>query len=105
LDTIIDSIYFWIIDKQYKNNKIVILLIDIVSNVVEWTIDHIIWTSSKEYWYCMVSESDNKSWAILPDISWVADAKNALYLIKTKYNMEWKVKLYKFNTDRIAVNI
>ena len=56
------------------------------------------------YWFALVDDH-GATWVILPWTKCVADAKHALYLIKQKYNVQWKVKIYVFTTDRLLVTL
>ena len=84
-----------------KDTKVMTL--DVVTTLFEETnITKIPTTSPKLYWFAIVDES-GKTWVILPWTKGVADAKHALFLIKQKYNVQGKVKIFVFTTDRILV--
>lgn len=104
LSTLIEDLYLWFIEKSKK--KIKILICDVVTIITEITsYENIYSLSPKEYWFAMISIDSNSSWVILPDTFWVADAKNAFSLIKTKYWLKWKVRVYSFQTNRITIQL
>ena len=86
-----------------KNIKVI--TIDVVTTLFEETnIGKIPTISPKMYWFAVVDDHGT-TWMILPWTTWVADAKHALYLIKQKYAIQWKVKIYLFTTDRLIVTV
>jgi hypothetical protein len=99
-----------VITELYKKNIepvqwIKILTLDVVTTVYEETnITKIPTTSPKLYGFALVDDKGN-TWVLLPGTVWVADAKHALYLIKEKYGIQWKVKIYVFTTDRLLVTL
>lgn len=82
-----------------------VLTLDVVTTLYEETnISKIPIITPKLYWFALVDDHGT-NWVILPWTKWVADAKHALYLIKQKYNVQWKVKIYVFTTDRLLVTL
>lgn len=80
-----------------------LITIDIVTSFFEETnITKIPLTSVKQYGFYVIDAS-NKSGVILPNTKGIADAKNALYVIKQKYGITGKVKIFLFTTDRMIV--
>ncbi len=102
IDTTLELLYNWIVkEKEEHINKIII---DIVDKVQMLTDDEqILSTDVKKYWFLIIWKDNDKSWVILPDIEWVADAKHSLSLIKSKYEMSGKVVVYSFTTNRIII--
>ena len=81
-----------------------IVTLDVVTTLFEETnIGKIPSTSPKMYGFAVVDDHGT-TWVVLPGTKWVADAKHALYLIKQKYAIQWKVKIYLFTTDRLILN-
>jgi hypothetical protein len=70
----------------------------------ETNISKIPMITPKLYGFALVDDAWT-SWMILPWTKGVADAKHALFLIKQKYNIKGKVKIYIFTTDRLLVTI
>ena len=80
-----------------------LMTIDIVTSIFEETnIGKIPDTSVRQYGFYVI-DATNKSGVILPNTKGVADAKNALYVIKQKYGITGKVKIFLFTTDRMIV--
>lgn len=100
LEETLQSLYTSYIE-PLKNVKVVTL--DVVTNLFEETnIGKIPTTSPKMYGFALVDDHGT-AWMILPGTKWVADAKHALYLMKQKYTIQGKVKIYVFTTDRLIV--
>lgn len=98
------------VDLLYKNyiasvTWITLLTLDVITTLYEETnITKIPVITPALYWFALVDDHGT-TWVILPWTKWVADAKHALYLIKQKYNVQWKVKIYVFTTDRLLVTL
>ncbi len=88
-----------------KTKGIKLLTLDVVTTLYEETnIGKIPMITPKMYGFALVDDKGN-SGMILPWTKWVADAKHALFLIKQKYNIKGKVKIYIFTTDRLLVTV
>ena len=82
-----------------------VLTLDVVTTVFEETnIGKIPTTSPKLYGFAVIDDHGTTG-IILPGTKWVADAKHALYLIKQKYAIQGKVKIFLFTTDRLLVTL
>ena len=82
-----------------------VITIDVVTTVYEETnITKVPTTSPKLYGFALVDDKGTTG-VLLPGTVWVADAKHALYLIKQKYGIQWKVKIYVFTTDRLLITL
>ncbi len=104
---LIETLFFKYVEqnKTVKNN-ISFFICDIVSQVIEITNPNDVFKASmQEYGVVLVSTDSNKSWVILPNTEWVVDAKHAIFLIKQKENLDGRVNIYAFRTDRIQVNL
>ncbi len=102
LDKTIESLYKAHIEPV---QWIKVLTLDVVTTLYEETnISKIPVITPKLYWFALVDDR-GINWVILPWTKWVADAKHALYLIKQKYAVQWKVKIYVFTTDRLLVTL
>jgi len=100
---LIDSLYYWIAEKQKDFTKLIVIDVmedlEIVSNP-----NDILWSLPSIYWFLVISPDSDKSWIILPNTIWVADAKNALFLIRQKYWLDGKAAIYRFKTQRILIS-
>lgn len=82
-----------------------VITLDVVTTLFEETnIAKIPTTTPKLYGFAIVDDTGD-TWVILPWTKGVADAKHALYLIKEKYWVSGKVKIFVFTTDRILVTL
>ena len=82
-----------------------VVTLDIVTTLFEETnIGKVPTTSPKMYGFAVVDDHGTTG-VIMPGTKWVADAKHALYLIKQKYAIQGKVKIYLFTTDRLLVTL
>ncbi len=80
-----------------------LITIDIVTSLFEETnISKIPMTSVRQYGFYVI-DGTNKSGVILPNTKGIADAKNALFVLKQKYGISGKVKVFLFTTDRMIV--
>ncbi len=101
LGDVIEKLYKWFAEDNLK--KIGLITVDIVTSLFEETnISKIPSTSVKQYGFYVI-DANNKSGVILPNTKWIADAKNALFVLKQKYGISGKVKVFLFTTDRIIV--
>ena len=102
LDSCIDSLYSWVVEDHEKSLKYTV--IDVVDNIQELTNpEDILKTDPQKYWFFLICQDSDDTWAILPNIEWVADAKHALSLVKKKYNLSGKVEVFVFTTNRIVI--
>lgn len=102
LPYLIDDIYYAYIDAH--KDKVALLICDVVTNKIQlFDTKDILGTSPKQYWFYLMSQDGSKSGIILPDMAWVADAKNAIYLLKKKYELSGQVLIYSFTTDRMVI--
>lgn len=101
LKSVTEKLYKGFAEDTIKNTGL--MTIDIVTSLFEETnISKIPEASVRQYGFYVI-DSNNKSGVILPNTKGVADAKNALYVIKQKYGITWKVKIFLFTTDRLIV--
>ena len=101
LDSVIEKLYKGFAEDMLKN--IWLMTIDVVTSLFEETnISKIPTTSVKQYGFYVI-DGNNKSGVILPNTKWIADAKNALFVLKQKYGISGKVKVFLFTTDRMIV--
>lgn len=99
---VLDDIYYAFVDEDIKNTKS--LYVDVIKNLDELVKpDEIFGTDIWEKWLCLISLDGLNSWVMLPWTSWVKDAKSALSYIKQKYELSWKVRIFRFSTDRVVV--
>ena len=101
----IQWIYNWFINSIEK--KVKYIVVDIVKNIVQLNNpDDILSTNIKKFGVVIIWVDKQESWVMLPDVEGVADIRNALYLIKKKFNItDKKVIIYRFETDRFIISI
>ncbi len=87
------------------SKKLKVVVVDVVKNIVQLnSTDDILSTDVSQYWLLIVSNNGEEAWIILPDVKWVSDVKNSLYLIKKKFDIKnKKVIIYRFETERIVI--
>ncbi len=104
IKTQLEWLYNWFLKDIEK--KIKYIVIDIVRNIVQLNnTDDILSTNIKKYGIVIVWVDKDEAGVILPDMEGVADIKNALYLIKKKFDItDKKVIIYRFDTDRIVIS-
>lgn len=101
LGDVIEKLYKWFAEDMIK--KVGLMTVDVVTSLFEETnISKIPTTSVKQYGFYMI-DANNKSGVVLPNTKGVADAKNALYVLKQKYGISGKVKVFLFTTDRLII--
>jgi len=103
MDNLVDTLYYGLMDKI---SWVKIVVVDVVlSYDKETDLQKLLWYDVKQYWFCLISINDQKTWAILPDTKWITDAKQALWYIKQKNWISWNLEIYSFKTDRIVLSI
>jgi len=81
------------------------ICIDVVVEIIEIQDPNELWEMSpEEFWLIIIDQDDDITWVILPNTSWVADMKWALYQIKQKYWIHWKADIAVFRTERIVLS-
>ena len=99
LDSLLDTLYHWLVEK-YKNMSYIV--IDIIIDEEEIAdISKINEISLQEYWLAVITW--DKYGVMLPNTAWVANVTQALQLIKQKDSLHWNAKIVKFHTDRLLV--
>ena len=99
LDSLLDTLYHWLVEK-YKNMSYIV--IDIIIDEEEIAdISKINEISLQEYWLAVIAW--DKYGVMLPNTAWVANVTQALQLIKQKDSLHWNAKIVKFHTDRLLV--
>ena len=88
-----------------KKKELYYFSCDIVSDIIEIKdIQKAFDLSPQEFWFAVMDQEDQNAWIILPNMSWVSDAKSALYYIKQKYHIHGKVEIFAFRTERITIS-
>lgn len=101
LSELLETLYHGLVEK-YKNTKI--LICDIITEVSpETDITKLIGLSPKEYGIFVTTPDGTKSGVVLPATQGVADMKQALFLIKQKYQITGNITMTAFKTQRIAL--
>lgn len=102
MDKLIDTLYYWLMDKI---SWVKIIVVDVVLSYVQETdLQKLLTYSIKDYWFCLISIVDQKTWIVLPDTKWISDVKQALGYIKQKNWISWNVEIYSFKTDRVVLS-
>lgn len=84
--------------------KLTYIVYDVVVDVIEIHDTNDLWEMSpEEFWIIIADKKDDKTWVILPNTSWVADMKWAIYQLKQKYWIHWTVDIAVFRTERVVV--
>lgn len=103
VDQLIDLLYHGLLEK-YQWVKTI--LVDVVTEKTQQTdMQKLITLPITQYGICMISNTDNKSGAMLPNTKWIPDVRTALTNIKQKYQLWGNVSIYTFQTDRITINL
>jgi hypothetical protein len=103
LDNIINDLYYAFVE-EYKN--ISTLVCDIVWEIIDSTDnEELLEVSPWEYGFAVVSENWEVSGVVLPDTEWIIDTKLVLYHIRKKTNIDWNIKVYNFETNRILIKV
>ncbi len=96
-----------LIYKQYIEDKIkgiTYVVVDVVSEITQVKNPEDVFAMSPvEYGFAIVDTDDDLSGVMLPNMSWVADSKSALYSLKQKYWIHGNVEIYVFRTERIVI--
>lgn len=101
LGSVVEKLYKGFAEDMIKN--IGLITVDVVTSMFEETnITKIPLTSVKQYGFYMIDDN-HKSGVILPNTKGIADAKNALFVLKQKYGLTGKVNVFLFTTDRLIV--
>lgn len=83
------------------HTNVSVIAVDVVTSLYEETdVSKITSIAPKLYGFALVDEHATMG-VILPGTVGVADAKHALYLIKQKYTLQGKVKIFVFTTERL----
>jgi len=103
LNQLVELLYHGLLEKE-KNLKVVV--VDIVTESMQETnMQKLMQINPVERWFCLIAvDWSNTSWIILPNTQWVTDVKQALMLVKQKYNLSGNVAIYIFKTDRIVIS-
>ncbi len=103
LDKTIETLRLWIFEKEEKNTKAIVVDI-VIDSFQETDPIKLAQLNMKKHWIFLSNIEKTKSWTILPETVWVADAKHALYVLKQKYTeLNWNVLIRAFTTDRIII--
>lgn len=99
LDSLLDTLYHWLVEK-YKNMSYIV--VDIIIDEEEITdVSKINEISLQEYWIAVIA--GDKYWVMLPNTAWVTAPLQAIQLIKQKDNLQGNAKIVKFHTDRLLI--
>ena len=58
-----------------------------------------------QYWLFLVEWNGQNSWVLLPNTQWATNIKDAVQVIKKKYNLNWQVSAFIFKTRKIVVQL
>jgi len=99
LDSILDTLYHWLVEKHTNISYIVVDIIADEEEIID--ISKINEISLQEYWIAVIT--GDKYWVMLPNTAWVSAPLQAIQLIKQKDNLQWNAKIVKFHTDRLLI--
>jgi len=99
LDSILDTLYHWLVEKHTNISYIVVDIVTKEEELTDW--DNLNEISLDKYWIALITGW--KYWATLPNTQWINNITDALKAIKQKNWLEWNAKIIKFQTDRITV--
>jgi hypothetical protein len=99
LDSILDTLYHWLVEKHTNISYIVVDIVTKEEELTDW--DNLNEIPLDKYWIALIAWW--KYWATLPNTQWINNITDALKAIKQKNWLEWNAKIIKFQTDRITV--
>ena len=100
LDDVLNTIYYWLIDKKPGLQTVVA---DIVTEVKEISdVAEIQTISVKDYGIAVVENM--KSGVLLPNTKWVTDPMQWIQYVKQKNSLSWNAKILTFKTERFVIN-
>ena len=99
----ITLIYNWIIIKEEKNIKHII--IDIVNEVTEQKdVNAFLKMDPKTNWVLLIETKWDKTWVMLPNMKWVTSMTQVVAWIKSKYQLQWDVAISTFTVTELILN-
>ncbi len=102
LREVLDNVYNAHIAERLKD--ISYIVVDIVAEIIAIkNPEEIFAMNPQEFGFAIIDTEDDMSWVLLPNTSWVADSKSALYSLKQKYGIHGQVEMYVFRTERVVV--
>jgi len=103
LEETITLIYNWIIKKEEKNIKYII--IDVVNEITEQKdVNTFLKMDPKTNWILLIETKWDKTWVMLPNTKWVTSMTQAVAWIKSKYQLQWDVIISTFNVTELILN-
>ena len=103
LEETITLIYNWIIIKEEKNIKHII--IDIVNEVTEQKdVNAFLKMDPKTNWVLLIETKWDKTWVMLPNMKWVTSMTQVVAWIKSKYQLQWDVAISTFTVTELILN-
>ncbi len=103
LEKAIETLWLWIFIKEEKNIKAIVVDI-VVDSFQETDPVKLAQLDMQKYWIFLSNLEKTKSWVLLPNTTWIADAKHSLYILKQKYpELNWNVLIRAFTTDRFII--
>lgn len=103
LEETITLIYNWIIKKEEKNIKH--LIIDIVDEITEQKdVNAFLKMDPKTTWVLLIETKWDKTWVMLPNTKWVKSMTQAAAWIKSKYQLQWDVAISTFTVTELILD-
>ncbi len=103
LEETITLIYNWIIKKEEKNIKYII--IDVVNEITEQKdVNTFLKMDPKTNWILLIETKWDKTWVMLPNTKWVTSMTQAVAWIKSKYQLQWDVIISTFTVTELILN-
>lgn len=103
LEETITLIYNWIIKKEEKNTKHVI--IDIINEITEQKdVNAFLKMDPKDNWVLLMEIKWDKTWVMLPNIKWITSMTQVVAWIKSKYQLQWDVMISTFTVTELVLD-
>ncbi len=103
LEESINLLYNWIIKKEEGKTKHVI--IDVVTQITEQKdVNAFLQMDPKSNWVLLAETQWDKTWAMLPNMKWIASMTQAVAWIKSKYQLQWDVAISTFTVDELTLD-
>lgn len=103
LEETITLIYNWIIKKEEKNTKHII--IDVVNEIIEQKdVNNFLKMDPKANWVLLIETKWDKTWVMLPNMKWITSMTQAVAWIKSKYQLQWDVTISTFTVTELILD-
>ena len=104
LEDMINLLYNWIFKKSESKTKHII--IDVINQITEQKdANAFLNMDPKTNWVLLTETQWNKTWLILPNTKWITSMKQAIAGIKSKYQLQWDVRISTFTVDELILDV